>query len=337
MNNNRNQNGDPRVLLEKWKRYTSDLERPKSERSTLLESKTALDGKTYGVFLEDNKYFIKVANTQSDNLVSEDFNYIGGIENKMIEKYDSIQQALKRMNFKMYSINEAAEFGLKENEQEDALFNKLEKVKKDEPATDVPANDVPVGVEEPAPEAPVADTPAEDPALDAPVADAPAEEPVLDEPAGDESAEDELDAIESQLDNADEPAEEPVLDEPADDAPADDAPAEDNSEEENPDDDRRYNDILSELGRLGAEIDKTSVTGQLAKNILNTIITKTKDGIADMSEHDKDTIAKRIAKNGEKLDEEEDTVEGSEVLDATLNESKLDSLIEMLVEQRLRK
>jgi hypothetical protein len=59
---------------------------------TVNESKTsspvveyqanAADGKTYGIIRECNKFYIKVAPQKDTKVLAEDFDYIGGFNNK---------------------------------------------------------------------------------------------------------------------------------------------------------------------------------------------------------------------------------------------------------------
>jgi uncharacterized protein YcbK (DUF882 family) len=62
--------------------------------------------------------------------------------------------------------------------------------------------------------------------------------------------------------------------------------------------------IQSLLGKLQNEINRLpELNDALTKNILNTIITATKDGITDLDPEDKEDLAKRIEKDGKKIEE----------------------------------
>lgn len=76
------------------------------KNSVVELTKLGPDGKVYGIVREGHNYFIKVTNKQS-NLVTEDFNYIGGLMNKTSEVYPSYAKAIKHLNLKFMSLNEA--------------------------------------------------------------------------------------------------------------------------------------------------------------------------------------------------------------------------------------
>lgn len=76
------------------------------KNSVVELTKLGPDGKVYGVVREGHNYFIKITDKQS-NLVTEDFNYIGGLMNKSSEVYPSYAKAIKQLNLKLMSLNEA--------------------------------------------------------------------------------------------------------------------------------------------------------------------------------------------------------------------------------------
>lgn len=85
-----------------------------TKTSVVELTKIGPDGKVYGIVRENHEYFIKVTNPK-DNLVTEDFNYIGGLQNKKSEAYPSYAKALKQLNLKFLSLNEAYNKGGKVN------------------------------------------------------------------------------------------------------------------------------------------------------------------------------------------------------------------------------
>jgi hypothetical protein len=88
-------------------------------RTSVVElTKTGPDGKVYGIVRENHKYFIKITN-KKQNLIAEDFRYIGGLQNKTEKAYDSYSQATKQLNLKFLSLNEA----LDKTEQINVLQN----------------------------------------------------------------------------------------------------------------------------------------------------------------------------------------------------------------------
>jgi len=77
-----------------------------TKTSVVELTKIGPDGKVYGIVRENHKYFIKISDKTS-NLVAEDFNYIGGLQNKSENVYSSYSQATKHLNLKFISLNEA--------------------------------------------------------------------------------------------------------------------------------------------------------------------------------------------------------------------------------------
>lgn len=69
-------------------------------------TKEGPDGKVYAIVRENHEYYIKVSE-KKDNLVSESFNYIGGLQNKKDKSYPSYAKAIKMLNLKFISLNEA--------------------------------------------------------------------------------------------------------------------------------------------------------------------------------------------------------------------------------------
>ena len=61
----------------------------------------------YGIVRENHKYFIKTTNKTSGTIVAEDFDYIGGLENKFSEAYNSYAAVTKQLNLKFDMLNES--------------------------------------------------------------------------------------------------------------------------------------------------------------------------------------------------------------------------------------
>ena len=86
-------------------------------RMTTLNESTSLseidfikkgpNGIVYGIIRENRNYFIKTTEKTSGTLMSEDFNYSGGIQNKYDERYQSYAEALKHLNMKFDMLNES--------------------------------------------------------------------------------------------------------------------------------------------------------------------------------------------------------------------------------------
>ena len=87
--------------------------------STVELTKMGPDGNPYAIVRENREWYIKKAD-KTENLVAEDFKYIGGLQNKKMEAYPSYSAALKRLNLKFNSLAEAhnftGEFNIVEND-----------------------------------------------------------------------------------------------------------------------------------------------------------------------------------------------------------------------------
>lgn len=83
-------------------------ENSKPNNYTLEYKATAADGKTYGIIRECSKFYIKAARKGKENL-AEAYNYIGGCANKKDYEYPSYSSALKSLEAKLKSINEACD------------------------------------------------------------------------------------------------------------------------------------------------------------------------------------------------------------------------------------
>lgn len=78
-----------------------------NKKTSVVElTKIGPDGNVYGIVRENHEYYIKVTN-KKNNLISEDFSYIGGLQNKKQEAYPSYAKAIKQLNLKFNSLNEA--------------------------------------------------------------------------------------------------------------------------------------------------------------------------------------------------------------------------------------
>lgn len=78
----------------------------KNSYKTIEHQKEGADGKMYAIIREGAKFYIKVSD-KKNNLVKEDFNYIGGFRNRKDHEYTSYANALKNFDMKMISIKES--------------------------------------------------------------------------------------------------------------------------------------------------------------------------------------------------------------------------------------
>jgi len=78
-----------------------------STNNSVVElTKVGPNGVVYGIVRENHEYYIKISDKKS-NLVTEDFKYIGGLQNKKAEAYPTYAKAIKQLNLKFLSINES--------------------------------------------------------------------------------------------------------------------------------------------------------------------------------------------------------------------------------------
>ena len=75
-------------------------------RSVIELTKNGPDGNIYAIVRENQEYYIKSCKNKK-NVISEDFKYIGGLQNKKSKSYPSYAKAIKHLNLKFISLNEA--------------------------------------------------------------------------------------------------------------------------------------------------------------------------------------------------------------------------------------
>ena len=135
MNNNKDMNGQ----FDRMKQLMNyGLNESKKQPYTGVEySKVAADGKLYGIVREGTKFYIKVS-SKKDNVLAENFEYIGGFRNRKDNEYTSFASAQKNFDFKLRSLAEA--YGNGKNivveswnpdKQEELTVEATEKMKKE--------------------------------------------------------------------------------------------------------------------------------------------------------------------------------------------------------------
>ena len=87
--------------------YGLQNESKQAPYSTVEYQKLGADGKVYGIVREGTKYYIKSA-PNKQNLIKEDFGYIGGFVNRRDHEYGNFALAQKQFDLKMMSLKEAA-------------------------------------------------------------------------------------------------------------------------------------------------------------------------------------------------------------------------------------
>ena len=91
-----------------------------NRKTSVVElTKMGPDGNAYAIVRENHEYYIKIA-AKKENLVAEDFKYIGGLKNKKSEAYPTYAKAIKHLNLKFNSLKEVfnkdSEFNVFEND-----------------------------------------------------------------------------------------------------------------------------------------------------------------------------------------------------------------------------
>lgn len=81
----------------------------KGSQPILEFHKKAANGKTYGIMRECNKYYLMEAPEKHTDVLAEDFNYIGGFNNRKEHEYSSYAKASNALDLKLMSINEGVE------------------------------------------------------------------------------------------------------------------------------------------------------------------------------------------------------------------------------------
>lgn len=167
--------------------------------SEIENVKKGANGVIYGIVRENHSYFIKTTEKSSGTLVAEDFEYIGGLQNKNLERYGSYAEALKQLNLKFDMLNES--FGVKSNNnlfESDAVEVKVANasgvVVKEDDTKDIEEQKKVIKVDAPTPVAPVEDEVEE---VDV------EEDPFADEEGGEEEVSMDVDVEEEGEDDGD--------------------------------------------------------------------------------------------------------------------------------------
>lgn len=104
MNNNKNMNSQFNRMKQLM---TYGLNENKKQPYSGVEyTKVGADGKLYGIVREGTKFYIKVSSVK-DNVLAENFEYIGGFRNRKDHEYTSFAGAQKNFDFKLRSLAEA--------------------------------------------------------------------------------------------------------------------------------------------------------------------------------------------------------------------------------------
>ena len=78
----------------------------KTSKPIVEFKRKAANGKTYGIIRESTKYYIMEAPQKDTEVLAEDFDYIGGFNNRKENEYTSYSKASNALDLKIMSINE---------------------------------------------------------------------------------------------------------------------------------------------------------------------------------------------------------------------------------------
>lgn len=78
----------------------------KTSKPIVEFKRKAANGKTYGIIRESTKYYIMEAPQKDTEILAEDFDYIGGYNNRKENEYTSYSKASNALDLKIMSINE---------------------------------------------------------------------------------------------------------------------------------------------------------------------------------------------------------------------------------------
>lgn len=78
----------------------------KASKPIVEFKRKAANGKTYGIVRESTKYYIMEAPQKDTEILAEDFDYIGGFNNRKENEYSSYSKAANALDLKIMSINE---------------------------------------------------------------------------------------------------------------------------------------------------------------------------------------------------------------------------------------
>ena len=94
-------------ITERMKQLMGVTSINENKKASAVElTKIGPDGNVYAIIRENHEYYIKIAN-KKEKLMLEDFQYIGGLQNKKQEVYPTYAKAIKQLNLKFNSLNEA--------------------------------------------------------------------------------------------------------------------------------------------------------------------------------------------------------------------------------------
>ena len=81
----------------------------KTSKPIVEFKRKAANGKTYGIVRESTKYYIMEAPQKDTEILAEDFEYIGGFNNRKENEYSSYSKASNALDLKIMAINETVE------------------------------------------------------------------------------------------------------------------------------------------------------------------------------------------------------------------------------------
>ena len=112
MFNKRNKNSENQIaFMQRLINFgNSSVNENKINSTPIVEvKKQAADGKTYGIVREASKYYIMEAPVKDTEVLAEDFDYIGGFNNRKENAFSSFAKASNALDLKIMAINENVE------------------------------------------------------------------------------------------------------------------------------------------------------------------------------------------------------------------------------------
>ena len=278
------------------------IKESKMSHSNFELVKSSVDGKTYAIVRESNRYHIKETKTK-ENLIESDFDYVGGYMNKMKKSFTSFSDATKHLNLMFEEINNHYNTESNNILESDSILTEKKFVlklnKKSKPAP-------------------------------------PAEEP-MEEPASEKGGEEEFDfgteeggEEEFDFDSEEEGTEEEGTEEEFDfDSEEGDESVEefgDDGEEdlELDDSDDEIKDIQSTTGKLGQQLrDVEDISSDMQKWVAKSVLSAL--DLDTMDSEDKKDIIKTVKKKSDKPAEDEEVESSEEEFDFEEMEESYDN------------
>ena len=87
-------------------KYGMNEDTSRDSKPVVEFKRKAANGKTYGIVRESTRYYVMEAPQKDTEVLAEDFDYIGGFNNRKENEYSSYAKASNALDLKIMSINE---------------------------------------------------------------------------------------------------------------------------------------------------------------------------------------------------------------------------------------